>query len=210
MKKITFRLLNRALHDKNRFANDTGLRTIFFLYFFFRLLSPPFTRQWNPGRYYQVTRAPRPGQPQFLINYYILFFIQYILVSRSAFQARQRNGRLFEGEYSRITTVTLPRTSCLRNLEPPMFASLFFSLFGHAFSRFSRRPTPPVLSLFLVLVQAFNRSKKQHFDSFEQTAAHQHAAAAGPTVCAALYPVHGESTNHWFHSAGVGPHAVNL
>ena len=111
---------------------------------------------------------------------------------------------------SRITSVTLPRTSRLRNLEPPTFASLFFSLFGLAFSRFSRRPTPPVLSLFLVLVQAFNRSKKQHFDSFEQTAAHQHAAAAGPTVCAALYPVHGESTNHWFHSAGVGPHAVNL
>ena len=131
-----------------------------------RLLSPPFTRQWNPGRYYQVTRAPRPGQPQFLINYYILFFIQYILVSRSAFQARQRNGRLFEGEHSRITTVTLPRTSCLRNLEPPMFASLFFSLFGHAFSRFSRRPTPPVLSLFLVLVPV--AQTKQHFDAFEQ------------------------------------------
>ena len=119
-------------------------------------------------------------------------------------------GDCCEVNESRITSVTLPRTSRLRNLEPPAFASLFLSLLGHAFSRFSRRPTPPVLSLFLVLVQAFNRSKKQHFDAFEQTAAHQHAVAADPAVCAALYPVHGESTNHWFHSAGVGPHAVNL
>ena len=177
---------------------------------FFSPTQPSFHPALEPREVFPGTRAPRPGQPQFLINYYILFFIQYILMSRSAFQARQRNGRLLQGEYSRITSVTLPRTSCLRNLEPPMFASLFFSLFGHAFSRFSRRPTPPVLSLFLVLVQAFSRSKKQHFDSFEQTAAHQHAASADPTVCAALYPVHGESTNHWFHSAGVGPHAVNL
>ena len=175
-------------------------------------------------------RAPRPGQPQFAINYYILSFIHYILVFKIRFQPWKRQWATFprderprtyisqvlktQGGCSFIITVTLPRTSRLRNLEPSTLASLFFHLLGHAFTRFLDAPNPPpALSLFLVLVPSFLSIKPSSTSipgTFEQTAAHQHAASADPTVCAALYPVHGESTNHWFHSAGVGPHAVNL
>ena len=118
---------------------------------------------------------------------YIVFYSVYIGVKIRLSSPATEWATVPQGECSRITTVTLPRTSRLRHLNH-LRPHLFFFVSSVMFTRFSptHRTHPPfAVFVFSSYSKLSLAQTKQHFE-FEQTAVHQHAAAAAPAVCAAL------------------------
>ena len=145
-----------SLHDKNWFANDVGLRTIFFLHFFSAysaLLSPGIGTPGGIARYQSPPTRATTIRNQLL---YIVFYSVYIGVKIRLSSPATEWATLPQGECSRITTVTLPRTSRLRHLNH-LRPHLFFFVSSVMFTGFSptHPTTPPSLSLSLVLIPSF-------------------------------------------------------